>query len=81
MYSDEPDYLFCSCFGREHFKYKDCIKIFYTGENCVCDFNLYDYGLSSRYMTFTDRHLRFPQWIPYDLNLISLMEYGREKKS
>ena len=79
VYTNEPDYLFCSCFGKEHFKYKDCIKIFYTGENCVCDFNLYDYGLTSHYMTITDRHLRFPQWIPSDLSQISLMEFNREK--
>lgn len=77
--SDEPDYLFCSCFGSEHFKYKDCIKIFYTGENIVCDFNIYDYGLTSHYMTITDRHLRFPQWLPSDINQVNLMEFGREK--
>ena len=26
--SDQPDYLFCSSFGYNHWKYKGCIKIY-----------------------------------------------------
>ncbi len=38
------DYLFFSCFGHSNLKY-DCIKIFFTGENIVPDFNICDYAI------------------------------------
>lgn len=57
--SEEPDYLLCSLFGEEHFQY-DCIKIFFTGEDVIPDFNLYDYALGFCDLTFADRYLRFP---------------------
>lgn len=34
------DFLFCSSFSEEHFKYK-CVKIYCTGENITPDFNLF----------------------------------------
>ena len=67
--SDNPDYLFCSCFGRKHFKYKDCIKIFYTGENIIPDFNLYDYSMGFHYIDFGDRYLRLPHYVLYPENI------------
>lgn len=30
-----PDYLIYSCFGNDHFKYYNAVKIYYTGENNV----------------------------------------------
>lgn len=64
--SDKPDYLFCSVFGRKHFNYQDCVKIFYTGENIVPDFNVYDYAMGFHYIDFEDRYLRVPHYILYD---------------
>lgn len=61
--SDKPDYLFCSCFGYSHWKYQNCIKIFYTGENITPDFNIYDYAIDFHYLTLNDRHLRLPLWL------------------
>lgn len=58
-FSDEPDYLFCSCFGDESLRY-DCVKIFWTGEDITPDFNLYDYGIAFDHLNFGDRYLRFP---------------------
>lgn len=65
--SKDPDYLLCSCFGYEHFKY-DCVKIFFTGENITPDFNLYDYALGFDYMDFETRYLRYPLFLisPYN---------------
>ncbi|MBQ4162539.1 MAG: glycosyltransferase [Parabacteroides sp.] len=60
-----PDYLFCSSFGNEHLKYKDCVKIYFTGENNVPDFNLFDYALSFHPLFLGDRHLRFPLYLLY----------------
>lgn len=64
--SDNPDYVFCSCFSRKHFKYVDCVKIFYTGENIIPDFNLYDYAMGFHYIDFEDRYLRIPHYALYD---------------
>lgn len=60
--SDNPDYLFYSCFGLEHYnkKYDDCVKIFFTGEMITPDFNECDYAMGFDYLSFGDRYLRFP---------------------
>lgn len=57
--SEDPDFLFYSCYGFDHLKY-DCIKIFYTGENIVPDFNLCDYAIGFHYLDFDDRYRRIP---------------------
>lgn len=57
--SEEPDFVICSCFGDEYLKYK-CIKIFYTAENTVPDFNLYDYAIGFDHIEFKDRYVRYP---------------------
>ena len=53
------DYLFYSAFGYENAKY-DCVKIYFTGENIVPDFNLCDYALGFHYIDFGERYMRFP---------------------
>ena len=57
--SDEPDFLVYSCFGEEFKKYKNCVKIFYTGENVCANFNECDYGIGFDDIKFGDRYLRF----------------------
>jgi len=57
--TDDPDYLFYSVFGDTHLRY-DCIRIFYTGENQVPDFNLCDYAIGFDRMDFGDRYFRLP---------------------
>lgn len=63
--SDKPDYVFYSNFGGQiqHFKYNNCIKIFYTPENLCPDFNLADYAISFEHLDFGDRHLRYPNYM------------------
>jgi len=56
---EDPDYLFFSCYGYDHLKY-DCVKIFYTGENIVPDFNICDYAIGFHYLNFNDRYRRIP---------------------
>ncbi|MCR5012724.1 MAG: hypothetical protein K6A72_10295 [Lachnospiraceae bacterium] len=63
--SDTPDYVFCSCFSDKHFNYQDCVKIYFTGENIIPDFNLYDYALGFHYIDFEDRYLRLPLYALY----------------
>ena len=62
--SDNPDFLFCSSFGKKFLKY-DCVRIHYEGENLSPDFNLYDYALGFAYITFDDRYLRLPHYVLY----------------
>lgn len=62
--SDDPDFVFCSIFGRKHLKYS-CAKIYYTGENIAPDFNLVDYGMGFPEIDFYDRYLRLPHYVLY----------------
>lgn len=61
--SDEPDYLFFSVFGNEHWNYPGCVKIFLTGENICPDFNACDYGIGFECMEYGDRYLRYPIYL------------------
>lgn len=60
-----PDYLFYSVYGFRHLNYENCIKILYTGENLVPDFNLCDYALGFNYLSFEDRYIRLPLYVIY----------------
>ena len=62
--SDDPDFVFCSIFGRRYLKY-DCVRIYYTGENLTPDFNLVDYGMGFGDISFYDRYLRLPHYVLY----------------
>ena len=55
---NNPDYLFYSCFGNKHLQYNNCIKIFFSGENILPDFNLCDYALSLSTIDYADRTFR-----------------------
>ena len=57
--SDDPDYLFFGAYGFKHLDY-DCVRIMWTIENYVPDFNIADYALAYDYIEFGDRYLRFP---------------------
>jgi alpha(1,3/1,4) fucosyltransferase len=63
--SDDPDYLIHSCFGREHLKYNDRVKIFYTGENRNPNFSECDYAIGFNYLPGNDRYIRFPLYYLY----------------
>lgn len=59
---EKTEYLFFSCFGHQHLEYH-CIKIFYTGENIVPDFNLCDYAIGFNDIYFDDRYIRIPLYV------------------
>ena len=54
--SEHPDFLFYSCFDDKNLDYADCVKVFYTGENVLPDFNNCDYGVGPDYLKFGDRY-------------------------
>lgn len=56
--SDDPDFVFYSVFSIKHFMYRNCVKIFLSGEPIVPNFNDCDYAIGYIYMDFGDRYLR-----------------------
>ena len=66
--SDKPDYIIYSSFGDEILSEpeNDAIKIFYTGENEVPNFNICDYGLGYDYLSLGDRYFRLPDYYNSD---------------
>lgn len=62
----KPDILFYSKSGFAHYKYNDCVKVYYTGENDVPNFNECDYAMSFHHINFGKRHLRYPLYMLYE---------------
>lgn len=63
--SDDPDYLFHSCFGSDFLNY-DCVRIFYTGEDWGKPiFNQCDYAIGYDYLSYDNRSIRFPVYFLY----------------
>lgn len=62
--SENPDILFYSFFGTAHLAVNpNTIKVYYSGENDVPDFNICDYGISFHYINFGNRHFRLPLYV------------------
>lgn len=79
---EDPDFLFYSCFGNNHFSYdENIIRIYYTGENDIPNFNLCDYGISFHNIKFYNRHLRLPLYTIYpSFNFLINKEYINNRK-
>lgn len=60
--SNSPDYLFYSVNSSDCLDY-DCIRIYYTAENLVPDFNICDYAIGYHYLEFGDRYIRYPVYL------------------
>ena len=58
-FTDEPDFLFYSVFGMKNREYTKCIRIFFSGENLVPDFNYCDYAISFNRMDFYGRNFKY----------------------
>lgn len=61
--SDNPDFLFFSCIGTKHQSFKDCVKIFFTGEPVVPNFNECDYAIGFDDINFQQRYCKRPFWL------------------
>lgn len=61
---DKVEYLFYSVYPSNFFDF-DCVRIFYTGENLIPDFNLCDYAIGFENMSIDDRYFRDPLWYAY----------------
>lgn len=83
--SDEPDYVFCSLYSKELLKY-DCIRVFYTGENVIPDFNLFDYAIGFDEISFGDRYVRVPNYsmnpkYEQDIRLLKMRHTNADRSS
>jgi hypothetical protein len=64
--SDNPDYIICSVFGDyyDYCKYPQ-VRIMFSPENYIPDFNFIDYAISSYPLKLQDRHCQIPYFINY----------------
>lgn len=60
--SEDPEYLFYSVNSKDYLDY-NCVRIFYTAENYVPDFNICDYAIGFHYIDFGDRYIRYPLYL------------------
>lgn len=74
--SDRPDYVISCGLGYDHLRYPDCIKILWTGENIVPDFNFFDYAIGFDHLEFEDRYLRMPLYAFYQDDMNRLVQRG-----
>jgi len=69
---EDADYVICSCFNLYEYCGMNQIRIMYSGENYVPDYNLVDYSICSYPISFGDRNFFLPA---------SLFGYDGERKS
>lgn len=62
---EDADVMFFSVFGNENTLYKNCKKIFFTGENIRPNFKKCDYSLTFDFDDFGGRNFRLPLWYLY----------------
>lgn len=66
LVDESPDYVIGTAFDTiDTLKHKDAVKILFTGENIVPDFNFYDYAIGFDHLEFGDRYLRIPLYCFY----------------
>lgn len=62
---EDADVMFFSVFGNENQKYKNCKKIFFTGENQKPNFKKCDYSLTFDFDDYGGKNFRLPLWYLY----------------
>lgn len=62
--NENVEYLFYSVFSQNYLDF-DCVRIFYTAENIIPDFNLCDYAIGFEKMIIGDRYFRYPLYYSY----------------
>ncbi len=77
--SEDPDYLICDSFGENPYQYagKPQVRIMYSGENYIPDFNLIDYAISAYPIQFGDRHFQLPACVWPRAHWLSLVDKDR----
>ena len=64
---EEPDVLFYSCWGgMNNIKWTNCLRIYFTAERDIPDFNMCDYAIGLVNIGNTERFLHFPFYTFYN---------------
>lgn len=61
---EDPEFVLYSCFGKRAVGF-DCVRIFFSAEGIIPDFNLCDYALGMARLEFGDRYKRLPLYRLY----------------
>ena len=75
VHPEDADVMIFSGFGNENGRYKNCKKIFYTGENVRPNFNRCDYSLTFDFDTYGGKNFRLPLWYLY-IDWFNVGSYG-----
>lgn len=77
---EDPDYLVCDVSYEKPFEYcgKAPVRIMYSGENFIPDFNLIDYAISPYPIVFGDRHFQLPPCVWPRSHWIALANKDRD---
>ncbi|MCH5172282.1 MAG: hypothetical protein J1F31_05605 [Erysipelotrichales bacterium] len=70
---EEPDVLLYSCWGMNNLRWRNSIRIYFTAEQDIPDFNLCDYAIGLSYVGMPSRFLHFPFYVFYN-DLIRKLE-------
>jgi len=65
VHPEDADVMFFSVFGNENGRYKNCKKIFFTGENISPNFKKCDYSLTFEKDSYGGKNFRLPLWYLY----------------
>lgn len=65
VHPEDSDVMFFSVFGNENGRYKNCKKIFFTGENISPNFKKCDYSLTFERDSYGGKNFRLPLWYLY----------------
>lgn len=58
-YSENPDFWFFTASYSNRGRYKNCVKILFSGENVIPDFNKVDYAATFSNIDFGGRHCKY----------------------
>ena len=72
-----PDYVFYSTGSNHHHEFHG-IRIFWTGENVIPNFNYCDYALGFHHLDFGDRYARFPLWRSHEDKIMLGQKRGKD---
>lgn len=70
---EEPDILLYSCWGMNNFKWRKSIRIYFTAEQDIPDFNLCDYAIGLANVGMPGRFIHFPFYVFYN-DLLNKLE-------
>ena len=60
---EDADVIFSLGFGFDYSRFKDCIRIQYSGENVRPNLKVFDYSLTFDFDSYDGKNFRFPLWV------------------